>query len=103
MTPVGGGTRLCHLWVLRTGDPSPTKVTLGPPSLSPHCPQGLCVPSELLSQSVLLSHRATCHPRVEELQGQRWVTFTRQEIEAYQSQVRPGDTAVPKVTLLSPG
>uniref|UniRef100_A0A8C3UKR4 RAR related orphan receptor C n=1 Tax=Catharus ustulatus TaxID=91951 RepID=A0A8C3UKR4_CATUS len=46
------------------------------------------VPSELLTQSVLLSHRATCHPRAEELQGHRWATFTREEICAYQSQVR---------------
>ncbi|XP_058684780.1 nuclear receptor ROR-beta-like [Poecile atricapillus] len=54
-------------------------------------PCHLCVPSELLTQklltqSVLLSHRATCHPRAEELQGHRWATFTREEICAYQSQ-----------------
>ncbi|XP_066065394.1 tudor and KH domain-containing protein-like isoform X2 [Chamaea fasciata] len=47
-------------------------------------PAGLEI--ELLSQSVLLSHRDTCHPRAEELQGQRWVPFTREEIGAYQSQ-----------------
>ncbi|XP_056366733.1 nuclear receptor ROR-gamma [Oenanthe melanoleuca] len=41
---------------------------------------------ELLTQSVLLSHRATCHPRAEELQGHRWATFSREEICAYQSQ-----------------
>ncbi|RMB88256.1 hypothetical protein DUI87_35368 [Hirundo rustica rustica] len=37
-------------------------------------------------KSVVLSHRATCHPRAEELQGHRWATFTREEIRAYQSQ-----------------
>ncbi|XP_032938472.1 nuclear receptor ROR-gamma [Catharus ustulatus] len=50
----------------------------------PESPPGLEI--ELLTQSVLLSHRATCHPRAEELQGHRWATFTREEICAYQSQ-----------------
>ncbi|NWY97915.1 RORG protein, partial [Loxia curvirostra] len=44
------------------------------------------VPSELLTQSVLLSHRATCHPRAEDLQGHLWATFSPEEIRAYQSQ-----------------
>ncbi|TRZ08088.1 hypothetical protein HGM15179_019018 [Zosterops borbonicus] len=67
--------------------------TAGRVSLSPLCPLSVLlshrvtrVPSELLSQSVLLSHRATCHPRAEELQGQRWVPFSREEISAFQSQ-----------------
>ncbi|XP_068855678.1 nuclear receptor ROR-gamma-like [Aphelocoma coerulescens] len=50
----------------------------------PESPAGLEI--ELLTQSVLLSHRATCHPRAEELQGRRWDSFTREEICAYQSQ-----------------
>ncbi|XP_062367225.1 nuclear receptor ROR-gamma [Cinclus cinclus] len=50
----------------------------------PESPAGLEI--ELLTQSVLLSHRATCHPRTEDLQGHRWATFTREEICAYQSQ-----------------
>ncbi|XP_041332412.1 nuclear receptor ROR-gamma [Pyrgilauda ruficollis] len=50
----------------------------------PESPAGLEI--ELLTQSVLLSHRATCHPRAEDLQGHRWVTFSPEEIRAYQSQ-----------------
>ncbi|NXD44954.1 RORG protein, partial [Copsychus sechellarum] len=68
----------CHLWVVAPQD--------GHPSCPHACPQALRVPSELLTQSVLLSHRATCHPRAEDLQGHRWATFSREEICAYQSQ-----------------
>ncbi|XP_053822712.1 nuclear receptor ROR-gamma [Vidua chalybeata] len=50
----------------------------------PESPAGLEI--ELLTQSVLLSHRATCHPRAEDLEGHRWATFSREEICAYQSQ-----------------
>ncbi|XP_066424291.1 nuclear receptor ROR-gamma isoform X2 [Molothrus aeneus] len=50
----------------------------------PESPAGLEI--ELLTQSVLLSHRATCHPRAEDLQGHRWATFSPEEIRAYQSQ-----------------
>ncbi|XP_050840776.1 nuclear receptor ROR-gamma-like [Serinus canaria] len=50
----------------------------------PESPAGLEI--ELLTQSVLLSHRATCHPRTEDLQGHHWATFSPEEIRAYQSQ-----------------
>ncbi|KAM3656911.1 nuclear receptor ROR-gamma [Ammospiza maritima maritima] len=68
----------------------------------PESPAGLEI--ELLTQSVLLSHRATCHPRAEDIQGHRWATFSPEEIRAYQSQVtrlsprrwHGGDTAVPQ-------
>nr|XP_054509910.1 LOW QUALITY PROTEIN: nuclear receptor ROR-gamma-like [Agelaius phoeniceus] len=50
----------------------------------PESPAGLEI--ELLTQSVLLSHRATCHPCAEDLQGHRWATFSPEEIRAYQSQ-----------------
>uniref|UniRef100_A0A8C3UFC3 RAR related orphan receptor C n=1 Tax=Catharus ustulatus TaxID=91951 RepID=A0A8C3UFC3_CATUS len=77
-----GGTSGCHLRVLH-GALSPVGGGTCSVLLS-HCVTR--VPSELLTQSVLLSHRATCHPRAEELQGHRWATFTREEICAYQSQ-----------------
>ncbi|NXT10869.1 RORG protein, partial [Prunella fulvescens] len=86
----GGGTSGCHLWVFHG-------VTLG--SITDGCwvvvaPGSVTrgwwhlrvTPVELLTQSVLLSHRATCHPRAEDLQGHLWATFSREEICAYQSQ-----------------
>ncbi|XP_039583780.1 nuclear receptor ROR-gamma-like isoform X2 [Passer montanus] len=73
----------------RRGQDGDTAGTAGPIPRAgtggvPEPPAGLEI--ELLTQSVLLSHRATCHPRAEDLQGHRWATFSPEEIRAYQSQ-----------------
>ncbi|KAM7028930.1 LOW QUALITY PROTEIN: nuclear receptor ROR-gamma [Acridotheres tristis] len=96
VTPVSitDGTWLCHPRVVAPACDTRGCSTLvtcqghtsGYPPCPHACPQALHVPSELLTQSVLLSHRATCHPRAEDLQGHRWATFSREEICAYQSQ-----------------
>uniref|UniRef100_A0A8U7NYF9 Uncharacterized protein n=1 Tax=Corvus moneduloides TaxID=1196302 RepID=A0A8U7NYF9_CORMO len=78
----------CHLCV------SPELLTQS--VLLSHRATSVC--PELLTQSVLLSHRATCHPRAEELQGRRWDSFTREEICAYQSQVRMWQRCARRVT-----
>ncbi|XP_065510026.1 nuclear receptor ROR-gamma [Caloenas nicobarica] len=52
---------------------------------------------EQLTQNVLASHRATCQPGAEDLRLRRGDTFTREEVSAYQRQVRRapgGDTGV---------
>ncbi|NWX94520.1 RORG protein, partial [Nothoprocta pentlandii] len=53
-------------------------------------PRPRAVPAERLTQNVLKSHRETCQLRAEELQLRRWDTFSRDEVGAYQKQVRAG-------------
>ncbi|XP_062453612.1 nuclear receptor ROR-gamma [Rhea pennata] len=47
-------------------------------------PSASVVDIERLTQNVLKSHRETCQLRAEDLQLQRWDTFSRDEVSAYQ-------------------
>lgn len=91
------GIWLRHPWVPHSGGTwLHSQLAVGPGTLGtvssvpphPHFPMMSPRPPELLTQSVLASHRETCQLHAEELQLHRGETFSREEVCAFQKKVR---------------
>uniref|UniRef100_A0A8C9G9I8 RAR related orphan receptor C n=1 Tax=Pavo cristatus TaxID=9049 RepID=A0A8C9G9I8_PAVCR len=94
---VSNGIWLRHPWVSHPGGTwLHSQLAVGPGTLGtmfsalpcPDVPMMSPCPPELLTQSVLASHRETCQLHAEELQLRRGDTFSREEVCAFQKKVR---------------